>query len=128
MFGESYEETAMRELSEELGLAPQALHAAGLKDKCVFRWEDEWCDVWACAFSVMLTQEACSSLKLQESEVDAARFIPLTEVCQSAQPPCNAVVTIVPTSWLQLAAGTPISMNMWCVTSQVLCEPPPCKS
>lgn len=80
MYGESYEATALRELSEELGLPLATLAAAGLRSKAVFRWTDEWCDVWACAFRTVLPPEACSGMHLQEEEVAAAAFVPLPEV------------------------------------------------
>lgn len=77
-FGEEYEETALRELSEELGLPSGALSVVDLTIKKVFRWQDDWCDVWGCAFVIKLPRD--SILELQEEEITSARFLSLSQV------------------------------------------------
>ena len=77
-YGESYEDTAVREVSEELGLPTGMLQHSTLSCKQVFRWSDASCDVWGCAFVVVLPAEA--KLHLQQEEVDDAAFVPLHEV------------------------------------------------
>ena len=84
-FGEEYEETAVRELSEEMGLPSGCLVARDLQQKVVFRWKDTSCDVWGCAFLWRLP--AGVELRLQEEEVTAAEFVPLASVCEPL--PCT---------------------------------------
>eukprot|EP01025_Chloroclados_australasicus_P023183 TRINITY_DN23589_c0_g1_i1.p1 TRINITY_DN23589_c0_g1~~TRINITY_DN23589_c0_g1_i1.p1 ORF type:complete len:195 (+),score=32.48 TRINITY_DN23589_c0_g1_i1:72-656(+) len=76
MYGEEYEDTAIRELSEELGLLDAAAESIALEQPTIFRWQDEICDVWGCAYIARYDGD----LELQTEEVDWARFVPLSEV------------------------------------------------
>ena len=85
-YSETYEATAIRELNEELGLPDAMLQQDALRCKAVFRWTDQSCDVWGCAFVLVLPDAA--TLQLQEDEVDSAAFVPLHEV-RSTHLACN---------------------------------------
>lgn len=73
--GESYEESAARELAEELGIREAAL--TGLFD---FFYEDAGNRVWGRAFSC--THDG--PVTLQEAEVESGSYLPLPEVLRLA--------------------------------------------
>ncbi|GIL79236.1 hypothetical protein Vretimale_16429 [Volvox reticuliferus] len=68
--GEEYEDTAARELSEEIGVSEMAARA-GLQRLFVFPYQDASCHVWGCAFAFT---HSGGQLCLQEEEVDWAGF------------------------------------------------------
>ncbi|GFR49122.1 hypothetical protein Agub_g10920 [Astrephomene gubernaculifera] len=68
--GEEYEDTAARELAEEIGVS-EAAARAGLRRLFVFPYRDSSCHVWGCAFA--FTHEG-GPLQLQQEEVDWAGF------------------------------------------------------
>ncbi|GLC44019.1 hypothetical protein PLESTB_000220500 [Pleodorina starrii] len=68
--GEEYEDTAARELSEEIGVS-EAAARAGLRRLFVFPYQDSSCHVWGCAFTFA---HGGGQLRLQEEEVDWAGF------------------------------------------------------
>ncbi|KAG2498551.1 hypothetical protein HYH03_003302 [Edaphochlamys debaryana] len=74
--GEEYEDTAARELAEEIGVSEEAARA-GLRRLVVFPYEDSSCHVWGCAFAY---RHEGGPLRLQEEEVDWAGFKSWEEV------------------------------------------------
>mmetsp|Transcript_17342 Transcript_17342/g.28804 ORF Transcript_17342/g.28804 Transcript_17342/m.28804 type:complete len:506 (-) Transcript_17342:59-1576(-) len=76
-FGESYRENSMRELEEEMGIAPQEL-----KRLFTFPYEDERVKVWGELFEVEHAGEI-RDLVLQECEVDHVMAMTLTEIKES---------------------------------------------
>ncbi|MEW5974963.1 MAG: NUDIX hydrolase YfcD [Acidobacteriota bacterium] len=74
--GESYEESAARELSEELGISDVAL--TRLFD---FRFEDEASRVWGRAFSCVYDGD----MKFQLEEVEGGEFLAPEEVINRAK-------------------------------------------
>ena len=93
--GESYEENAVRELEEELGVqAP----VTALFD---FFYEDDVCRLWGRAFRAVWD----GPLQLQESEVESAEFLDMEEVQRrlATSPTCpdslQAFNTYVNTVW-----------------------------
>lgn len=77
--GEEYEDTAARELAEEIGVS-EAAARAGVRRLFVFPYQDSSCHVWGCAFEFQLPEGA--ALHLQEEEVDWAGFAPMDKVRQ----------------------------------------------
>ncbi|GLI65735.1 hypothetical protein VaNZ11_009341 [Volvox africanus] len=76
--GEEYEDTAARELSEEIGMSETAARA-GLQRLFVFAYQDASCHVWGCAFAF---SHSGGQLCLQEEEVEWAGFRSWDEVQQ----------------------------------------------
>ncbi|GIL61198.1 hypothetical protein Vafri_15591 [Volvox africanus] len=76
--GEEYEDTAARELSEEIGVS-EAAARAGLQRLFVFPYQDASCHVWGCAFAFT---HSGGQLRLQEEEVEWAGFRSWDEVQQ----------------------------------------------
>ncbi len=74
--GESYEEGAVRELAEELGI-----RGAPLTPLFDFYYEDEYIRLWGRAFSCMYDGE----LELQEEEVERGEFMKVEEVFRLAE-------------------------------------------
>lgn len=74
--GESCEESARRELSEELGISGVELTAHG-----EFYFEDEDCRVWGCVFSCCYA----GPLRLQPEEVERVTLMTVDEVFSRAQ-------------------------------------------
>lgn len=107
-YGETYEETAIRELNEELGLPDAMLQQDALRCKAVFRCSDASCDVWGCAFVLVLPDEA--KLRLQEDEVDSAAYVPLHEVC-STHLACNPLSHCARTRLLHACNATAQSVQ-----------------
>ncbi|KAG2431970.1 hypothetical protein HYH02_013186 [Chlamydomonas schloesseri] len=77
--GEEYEDTAARELAEELGVS-EAAAREGLSRLFVFPYKDNICHVWGAAFT--FTLPAGQQLALQEEEVDWAGFKSMDEVSE----------------------------------------------
>ncbi|UCE81817.1 MAG: NUDIX hydrolase YfcD [Deltaproteobacteria bacterium] len=74
--GESYEQGAVRELEEELGIGD-----ALLTELFDFYYEDEHIRLWGRAFSCVYDGE----MVLQEEEVESGEFIKVDEVFQLAE-------------------------------------------
>jgi 8-oxo-dGTP pyrophosphatase MutT (NUDIX family)/mannose-6-phosphate isomerase-like protein (cupin superfamily) len=74
--GESYEDGAVRELEEELGISGIALRR--LFD---FYYEDKWIRVWGEAFFC----EYDGEMTLQEEEVESGAFLSISEVMRLAE-------------------------------------------
>ncbi|MGD8372566.1 MAG: NUDIX hydrolase YfcD [Syntrophobacterales bacterium] len=74
--GESYEQGAVRELEEELGIG-----AAVLTELFDFFYEDEHIRLWGRAFSCIYDGE----MVLQEEEVESGAFMKVDEVFQLAE-------------------------------------------
>ncbi|EFJ50066.1 hypothetical protein VOLCADRAFT_89051 [Volvox carteri f. nagariensis] len=79
--GEEYEDTAARELSEEIGVSEEGARA-GLRRLFVFPYRDATCHVWGCAFTF---NHSGGELRLQEDEVDWAGFRSWEQVGQMLQ-------------------------------------------
>ncbi|KAG2445526.1 hypothetical protein HXX76_000141 [Chlamydomonas incerta] len=77
--GEEYEDTAARELAEELGVS-EAAAREGLTRLFVFPYQDKICHVWGAAFT--FTLPAGQVLALQEEEVDWAGFKSMAQVSE----------------------------------------------
>ena len=90
--GESYEESAHRELAEELGVS-----GGPLRGGVEFLFEDAAVQVWGCAYTCVYDGE----LRLQEEEVAAVEEWGAAEIERAA----IGAVPVTPDSWkaLQLA-------------------------
>jgi isopentenyldiphosphate isomerase len=86
-YGEEYEDTAIRELNEELGLPEGCVHKTDLKQRTKFRWADKTCDVWGCAFAVTLP--ASAELARQKEEVATADFLAMNKVRLRSDDQCS---------------------------------------
>lgn len=73
--GEQYADTAARELEEEVGVPCRAA-AAALRTLFEFRWQDDVCDVWGCAFQ--LTWDG--PVVFVDAEVTEGGFMSLDEL------------------------------------------------
>jgi hypothetical protein len=69
-----------RELAEELGLPPETADACVCTELGCFRWQDQYCDVWGCAFVAALPPGVAAAMRLQADEVVAGSFMPLHKV------------------------------------------------
>lgn len=74
--GESYEESARRELAEELGI-----HDVPLTSLCTFYFADERTRVWGGVFACVYD----GAMVLQPEEVESGEFMPPDEVLRRAQ-------------------------------------------
>lgn len=70
--GETYEQTAARELREEL-----ALSTAQLTRLFLFRWVDTWCRVWGTAY---VARCDATAVRHADGEVADGRWMPLADV------------------------------------------------
>ena len=83
---EGYEDTALRELTEELGL-PRGTTADELSLRRVgagggvFEYEDDSCHVFACVLEAAVPDRMRSALTPQAEEVQWARWVPIEEAC-----------------------------------------------
>ena len=79
---EEYRDTAERELVEELGLNEDQRRALSNDETLtllgIFPYKDNYCHVFGCAF----IYHHSGQMSLQEEEVDAARWMPLSEVVE----------------------------------------------
>jgi isopentenyldiphosphate isomerase len=73
--GESYEETAERELKEEVGIAVGP-HAP-LERLCTFRWTDAYCRVWGAAFRARCD---AADVTHADGEVTSGEWVALADV------------------------------------------------
>ncbi|KXZ50213.1 hypothetical protein GPECTOR_17g850 [Gonium pectorale] len=76
--GEEYEDTAARELAEEIGVSEDEARR-GLRRLFVFPYQDRYCHVWGCAFEFT---HSGGELRLQEDEVDWAGFKSMEQVAR----------------------------------------------
>ena len=74
--GETYEQSAERELAEELGI-----RGAALRSLFDFYFEEGTCRVWGRAFSCVYDGE----MTLQPEEVESGEFLPPEEVLRRAE-------------------------------------------
>jgi 8-oxo-dGTP pyrophosphatase MutT (NUDIX family) len=73
--GEEYEDTAARELAEEIGVPPPEA-ARRLRRLFVFPYQDATCHVWGCAFELTWT----GPVVFADAEVEWGRFVDLPEL------------------------------------------------
>lgn len=76
-YGEQYEDTALRELSEELGAPTSALEPT-LRRLFTFPYEDAYCHVFGAAFKCVYD----GPLALQAEEVTQGEFMELDKVAE----------------------------------------------
>jgi isopentenyldiphosphate isomerase len=74
--GETYEQGAVRELEEEMGI-----RSIPLNRLFEFYFEDEHTRLWGCAFSCMYD----GAVVLQEEEVESGAFVPVSDILRRAE-------------------------------------------
>lgn len=80
MQGEEYQDTAVRELQEEVCI-PTDLSRSLLQQLLIFPYQDEVCHVFGCAFKLVWD----GPVQFADGEVEWGRFMPLQELQQQLQ-------------------------------------------
>ncbi len=98
--GETYEQTARRELAEELGVCDGVSVALHMPAAFAFVWQDAWCRVHGQAFTARCVG-ANTALSFADKEVTAGQWLPLHELEQRA---ANTPADFTPVGLYVLAA------------------------